>query len=59
MSAPRLTEKQKQAIVQAYVDGIKNEVIAAEFEVDPSYPAILAKRRGILVRRQAGRKGGR
>ena len=50
MSAPRLTEKLKVAIVSAYVSGEKLTVIAARFGCDQSYPTILARRRGVNVR---------
>lgn len=47
MSAPRLTEAEKQKILAAYVAGEKVQVIALMAGVDESYPAHLARRRGI------------
>lgn len=51
MSSPRLTDEVKAAILAAYVDGLPVKIIAERFNCDPSYPPILAKRRGIEVRR--------
>jgi len=50
MSAPRLTEEIKLAILSAYVAGDKLTVIAARFGCDQSYPSILARRRGVAAR---------
>jgi DNA-binding MarR family transcriptional regulator len=50
MSAARLTEKQKRAILTAYQAGEKTEAIAERFGVDRTYPSLLAKRRGLKPR---------
>jgi hypothetical protein len=50
MSAPRLTEEIKVAILAAYSAGEKLTVIAARFGCDQSYPTILACRRGVALR---------
>jgi hypothetical protein len=44
MSAPRLSIKQKNEIVQMYHAGQAREA-AAKHGVDPTYPCILARRR--------------
>lgn len=51
MSAPRLTEEQKRAILRDYLAGLPLRAIAARHKVDTSYPVILAKRRGQPPRR--------
>ncbi|RAI29421.1 hypothetical protein [Rhodoplanes serenus] len=50
MSAPRLTEEQKRAILHDYLSGLPLRAIAARHKVDTSYPVILAKRRGKPLR---------
>lgn len=51
MSAPwRLPDWQKQAIVDAIVAGEKRAAVAHEFGVSDSYPAMLARRRGVAPR---------
>lgn len=51
MSAPwRLPDWQKQAIVDAIVAGEKRSAVAQEFGVSDSYPAMLARRRGVAPR---------
>lgn len=55
MSAPRLSVAEKNAIVAAYIAGEPLKAIAARFNVDPSYPSLIARRRG-LSRRHDGMK---
>lgn len=50
MSAARLSEEEKQALVRAYRRGEKIDAICARFGVDRSYPRILARRRGFAPR---------
>lgn len=50
MSAPRLSKQARNEIVSRYLAGEKVVVIALEFGVHQSYPALLAKRRGIRLR---------
>lgn len=47
MSGPRLTEADKRAVLRAYGAGEKIAAIAARFGIDHSYPAHLARRRGL------------
>lgn len=55
MTAPwRLSEWEKQAIVDAMVAGEKRSAVAHEFGVSDHYPTMLAKRRGVKPR-PAGR----
>lgn len=51
MSRPRLTEKQKAAIVKAYKAGEPVVKIAGQYKVATSYPGLLAARRGLPLRR--------
>lgn len=46
MSAARFTSEQKERILAAYLGGEKISSIAKRFKCDPSYPGLLAKRRG-------------
>jgi hypothetical protein len=55
MSAPRLTPTQKNEIIAAYESGEAVKLIAERFNVDPSYPSLLAMRRG-LPKRKDGSK---
>ena len=50
MSAARLSANDKLRILASYEAGEKSAVIAARFGVDPSYPTILARRRGSTLR---------
>lgn len=50
MSAPRLIEKQRRAILRDYLAGLLLREIAARHKVDTSYPVHLAKRRGQPLR---------
>jgi len=50
MSAPRLTDEQKRAIVIAYRAGEKLASIASQYGIDRSYPRILARRDGAEAR---------
>ncbi len=59
MSAPRLNEATKLAILRDYLAGVKLEAIAAKYGVNQSYARILARRRGHLEPREAGHSGGR
>lgn len=52
MSAPRLDKATKDRIVAAYVAGDKVADIAERFGVHPSYPGMLAGRRGYPTRLQ-------
>ena len=52
MSAPRLDKATKDKIVAAYVAGEKVADIAKRFGVDPTYPGLLARRRGHSMRWQ-------
>ena len=45
MSAPRLSKKIKQAIIEAYCDGESATAIAKRFDVNRSYPRLLFRRR--------------
>jgi hypothetical protein len=56
MSDVRLTETEKRAILAAYREGVKVEAIGARFSIHSTYPAHLARRRG-LPRRPARRLG--
>lgn len=47
MSGPRLSDAAKDAIAAAWCAGRSGASIAREFGVDPSYPTILARRRGL------------
>ncbi|MEF2553233.1 hypothetical protein VQ042_18030 [Aurantimonas sp. A2-1-M11] len=51
MSAPRLPEVDKAAIIAAYVAGEPSRAVAERFGVDPTYPRTLARRRGVAPRR--------
>lgn len=51
MSAPRLSDETKDAIVRDYLAGINVYAIAAQYGVGHSYPGILARRRGHQARR--------
>lgn len=51
----RLLGWERDAIVQAMLDGEKVDAISAEFDVCPSYPGMLAKRRGLAPRTIRGR----
>lgn len=42
----RFTEATRQGILKAYLHGTPVAVIAATFGCDPSYPGLLANRRG-------------
>lgn len=48
----KLTPEQRQAILEDYRNGVKVEAIGAKFGVDCSYPIILARRRGLRLRRE-------
>lgn len=50
MSAPRLTEAEKQDMLRRYCDGENVYLIAAFYGVDASYPGLLARRRGAANR---------
>lgn len=50
MTARRLLDWERDAIVMAYVAKEKIEAISAEFGVSVRYPSILAKRRGHQTR---------
>lgn len=50
MSGPRLSAFQKDEIVRLVEAGVRNSVIAKQFEVDTSYPRVLARRRGLPAR---------
>lgn len=50
MSGARLTEEQKNEIIALYVAGVSTVKIAAQFNVDRSYPTLLAQRRGVSLR---------
>ncbi len=50
MSSPRLTPDEKAALLERYLAGEKVDALATAFGVDRSYPAILARRRGIARR---------
>jgi len=49
----KLTESEKDEIVQRYIDGDNIFAIARAFGVNASYPGLLAKRRGHLPRMKA------
>ncbi len=51
MSAPRLSPKEKDAILALYIAGTPTKQIAAVFGVSPTYPTILAKRRKAALRK--------
>ncbi len=53
MSAPRLTSTDKGNILAAYVGGEPIKSISERFGVHPSYPGLLAKRRGLFLRSSA------
>ncbi|KAB2655915.1 hypothetical protein F9K94_15420 [Brucella tritici] len=53
MSAPRLTSTDKGNILSAYVSGEPIKSISERFGVHPSYPGLLAKRRGLFLRSSA------
>lgn len=53
MSAPRLTSTDKGNILAAYVSGEPIKSISERFGVHPSYPGLLAKRRGLFLRSSA------
>jgi len=53
MSSPRLTAKQKEAIVAAYKAGEGLKSIAHRFGVSESYPSLLAKRRKLKPRNRS------
>lgn len=42
----KLTKKQREALLQDYVDGVPVYEIARKYGVHHSYPTILARRRG-------------
>lgn len=50
MSAPRLSEQEKLAILEAYQTDESVRSIAQRFGVDQAYPTILARRRGIACK---------
>lgn len=50
MSAPRLTSFDKGSILAAYIVGEPIKSISERFGVHPSYPGLLAKRRGFSLR---------
>jgi hypothetical protein len=56
MSDIRLTATEKRAILRAYGAGEKTDAIAAHFGIHRTYPAHLARRRG-MPRRPARRLG--
>ena len=51
MSAPRLQDSDKAAMVAAYMAGEPSARVAERYGVDPTYPRILASRRGVAPRR--------
>ncbi len=55
MSAPRLDSETKDKIVAEYLAGVKIHEIAKRFRVDPSYPGLLARRRGVALRQNCTR----
>ena len=56
MSDVRLTASEKRAILRAYLAGEKTDAIGAQFGIHRTYPAHLARRRG-MPRRPARRLG--
>lgn len=56
MSAPRYSASQKHQIVQRYMQGDPIKEIARDFGCDASYPALLAKRRGMSLRLPGDRR---
>lgn len=50
MAARRLLAWERDAIVDAYIDGEKVAAISSEFGVSGAYPTILARRRGVVGR---------
>lgn len=56
MSVTRLTPDQKAAIVVRYRAGESPSLLAREFGVHSSYPALLSKRRGYPERAAANLK---
>ena len=53
MSGPRLSEAQKDEIVELYREGLNGAWIAQKYGVDPSYPRILARRREVEKREES------
>jgi len=51
----RLLDWERTAIVDAYAAHEKRDSICAEFNVCPSYPGNLARRRGVKPRSENGR----
>lgn len=51
----RLLDWERDAIVEAYAGNEKRDAICAEFDVSPSYPGNLARRRGLKPRSENGR----
>lgn len=51
MSAPKLSSKEKDAILALYVAGTPTKQIATVFGVSSSYPTILARRRKATLRK--------
>lgn len=47
-----LPERVKHEIVEAYLAGVPVKIIAYRFGVALSYPATLAKRRGVQMRKR-------
>ena len=57
MSAPRLTEPQKRAILADYRAGMPPKQIGIKHGVNNSYPRLLARRRGVtLITHQKGKR---
>jgi len=50
MSAPRLNMLQKFAILAEYEAGVRVTAIAAKYGVHQTYPGLLAKRYGLVLR---------
>lgn len=56
MSAPRLTQEIKQAIVADYLAKIPIRELAEKYGVHQSYPGLLARRYGNEINRNFGPK---
>lgn len=52
MSAPRLTQAERDAILAEYKAGVALKVIAERYGVAVTYPSMMANRKGIARRRE-------
>jgi hypothetical protein len=57
MSAPRLSQAQKNSMIEAYLNGVSIDLLATTYGVDRSYPGLLAKRSGEKLRLSVTARG--